>query len=241
MNLILCEYKKLKRNRIFKFILFSSILFPIPLSLISFHSNLPLYKLNMFIFIFGIYLLLPIFTGLLFSTAIFEERNSKTLKNIITIPVRKNVLLLSKIFVVLTFGILFSILSFAIPILMEIFKGNIDKNLIFYTLLKASTLGLMVSTSVIPILIILIKMKTNYLLAFIINLFYTAINFVISLQYNSIPLPQSVIFKWSLPYISSGPNKIISSFYSTPSCLGILTITTILSCYISIKIFEREE
>lgn len=80
-SLLVCEFKKLKRNSILKYTVLAAFLFPIPLSLLALHANMSFDKLKMFVF--GFYLLMPIFLGLILATLVFEERDNNTLKNIL--------------------------------------------------------------------------------------------------------------------------------------------------------------
>lgn len=242
-NLLVCEFKKLKRNSILKYTVLAAFLFPIPLSLLALHANMSFDKLKMFVFVFGFYLLMPIFLGLILATLVFEERDNNTLKNILTIPISKRSLLLAKIIATLIIGAVFAVVSLILPIILGMARGNIDLGQLFSTLGVGLTIGVMVTVADLPVLIVVLKMKKNYLMSFVLSLSYTILSFVISLQYNRFPLPLSVVFKWSLPHISSGTMSasITRLFFSTPSCIGILCIVGFLSYYVAVKLFESEE
>ncbi|WP_220740468.1 ABC transporter permease [Leuconostoc miyukkimchii] len=242
ISLVSCEFKKLKRNSILKYTVLAAFLFPVPLSILALHANMSFDKLKMFVFIFGFYLLMPIFMGLILATLIFEERDNNTLKNILTIPISKKRLLLAKIVIALIIGLLFSIVSLILPIVLGIVRGNINIEQLVSTVCLGLIIGIMVTVAALPLLIVVLKIKNNYLMSFVVSLAYTVLSFVISLQYNRFPLPLSVVFKWSLPHISSGTMSpsITRLFFSTTSCIGILCIVGILSYFVTVKLFESE-
>lgn len=240
-NLIRCEISKLKRNHIVEFTLIVALIFPILLSALAIHTGMSFDKLRMFIFILGFYLLLPIVISLVSATLIFEERDNHTLKNILSIPVKKEQLLSAKLLLLVGLSCIYALVSLIVPIGLEIISGNIN----FMKIVETLGLGLLLSFMVVlansPILIIVLKISKNYLMTFIISLFYTILSFIFSLQYASVPLPLSVVMKWSLPHISNGPQGVTQFFFSTSSCIGILLTVAIISGYVSFNIFHHEE
>lgn len=240
-KLLVSEIGKLKRNHIVQFTFITAFIFPTLLSILASHTGLPFTKLRMFIFIFGFYILLPIFISLILATLIFEERNNQTLKNILTIPVNREKVLFSKLILVVLIGLIYALVSLVIPVGIEIFTHSINFAKIIENIGLGLLPGFMVVLANSPILIIVLTVSKNYLMTFVVSLFYTIISFIFSLQYTSIPLPLSVVMKWSLPYISNGPQGVTQFFFSTPSCVGILSAITIISCYVAFKFFGREE
>lgn len=96
LNLIRCEFWKLKRKMFVQLVLAASFLFPIPLTAIIYYLNTAQDKyatkaaafdaLWQSVIGFGMLLLLPCILGIVAALLFFMERDNDTFKNLRTIP-----------------------------------------------------------------------------------------------------------------------------------------------------------
>lgn len=116
-ELILCEFRKLKRRRILWLVAFAACLFPVPVVLLSYTSGggaegaFETASLILLSYI-GVPLMVPFLAGLLAALLFCSEQENGTLKNLYAIPVRPAVLALAKIAVILLLAVAFTLLTF---------------------------------------------------------------------------------------------------------------------------------
>lgn len=116
-ELILCEFRKLKRRRILWLVAFAACLFPVPVVLLSYTSGggaegaFETASLILLSWI-GVPLMVPFLAGLLAALLFCTEQDNGTLKNLYTIPVRPAALALAKIAVILLLAVAFTLLTF---------------------------------------------------------------------------------------------------------------------------------
>ena len=116
-ELILCEFRKLKRRRILWLVAFAACLFPVPVVLLSGSSGggvegaFETASLILLSWI-GVPLMVPFLAGLLAALLFCTEQDNGTLKNLYTIPVRPAVLALAKVAVIFLLAVVFTLLTF---------------------------------------------------------------------------------------------------------------------------------
>lgn len=116
-ELILCEFRKLKRRRILWLVAFAACLFPVPVVLLSYTSGggaegaFETASLILLSWI-GVPLMVPFLAGLLAALLFCSEQENGTLKNLYAIPVRPAALALAKIAVILLLAVAFTLLTF---------------------------------------------------------------------------------------------------------------------------------
>lgn len=116
-ELILCEFRKLKRRRILWLLAFAACLFPVPVVLLSYTSGggaegaFETASLILLSWI-GVPLMVPFLAGLLAALLFCSEQENGTLKNLYAIPVRPAALALAKIAVILLLAVAFTLLTF---------------------------------------------------------------------------------------------------------------------------------
>lgn len=111
LNLIRCEFWKLKRKMFVQLVLAASFLFPIPLTAIIYYLNTAQDKyatkaaafdaLWQSVIGFGMLLLLPCILGIVAALLFFMERDNDTFKNLRTIPVTSSQMVFAKCIVLL--------------------------------------------------------------------------------------------------------------------------------------------
>lgn len=116
-ELILCEFRKLKRRRILWLVAFAACLFPVPVVLLSYTSGggaegaFETASLILLSWI-GVPLMVPFLAGLLAALLFCSEQENGTLKNLYAIPVRPAALALAKVAVILLLAVAFTLLTF---------------------------------------------------------------------------------------------------------------------------------
>ena len=127
LNLIRCEFWKLKRKMFVQLVLAASFLFPIPLTAIIYYLNTAQNKyatkaaafdaLWQSVIGFGMLLLLPCILGIVAALLFFMERDNDTFKNLRTIPITSSQMVIAKCIVLLLLSIAFCISSTVASIL----------------------------------------------------------------------------------------------------------------------------
>ena len=115
LNLIRCEFWKLKRKMFVQLVLAASFLFPIPLTAIIYYLNTAQNKyatkaaafdaLWQSVIGFGMLLLLPCILGIVAALLFFMERDNDTFKNLRTIPITSSQMVIAKCIVLLLLSI----------------------------------------------------------------------------------------------------------------------------------------
>ena len=120
LELIKCEFWKLKRKKFIPLVILSAFLFPIPITFIMITPrSLARYadKAQLFDGLFnmvmgyGVIFLLPCVIGVIAAMLFFMERDNETFKNLRTIPVTSTQMIVAKIIVLFAFGIIFCLAS----------------------------------------------------------------------------------------------------------------------------------
>lgn len=128
LNLIRCEFWKLKRKMFVQLVLAASFLFPIPLTAIIYYLNTAQNKyatkaaafdaLWQSVIGFGMLLLLPCILGIVAALLFFMERDNDTFKNLRTIPITSSQMVIAKCIVLLLLSML------PIIVLTSRYKGS---------------------------------------------------------------------------------------------------------------------
>ena len=116
LKLIKCEFWKLKRKPLVFISVFLSTLLPLAYAIFLADANTDVDATNNMmsgLFQLSAYLLLMPLLVILASNLLFEELDNDTLKNLVTIPVNRTKLVLSKMLVLLIFAIGFMAVGFA--------------------------------------------------------------------------------------------------------------------------------
>lgn len=240
LDLVMCEFWKLKRRKFIVLTIFAAVLFPVPLTTFAEKGNLDFNWLFLNIGVFGYFLLLPTVLGILGAILFYAEKINGTQKNINTIPVSNIALLTAKVITILIFSIIYSLATDGATLMGGLIIGNVDH--VAYRLLLGILIGLMVSFSVFPILVIEYLSNKGYIFSIMISFAYAASSFAIVFAMSNVLSPLSAVFRWALPYMTSGPTYGLDNwFLNTPSCIGVLILTTAASLTIAVILKKRQE
>lgn len=244
LDLVMCEFWKLKRRKFIILTIFAAVLFPVPLTIFAEKGNLDFNWLFSNIGVFGYFLLLPTVLGILGAILFYAEKTNGTQKNINTIPVSNIALLTAKVITILIFSIIYSLGTTGATLIGGFIIGNVDH--IAYRLLLGILIGIMVSFSVFPIIVIVYLSNKGYIFSIIISFTYATSSFAIVFAMSNVLSPLSAVFRWALPYMASymasGPTYGLDNwFLNTPSCIGVLILTTAASLTIAVILKKRQE
>lgn len=251
LDLIICEFAKIKRQRFILFSILAACLFPIPLTALVAKDGLQFDQLFKLVVTFGDFLLLPCVLSVVASILFFMERDSDMLKNLMTVPIHKTRLVAAKLSVLLIVAVLYSIAGLGATIIGGLIVGAVEG--VAFKLGLSAVLGIMLFVSVLPVVILVVYFNKSYIFSIIIAVIYSIINFGIALNMlNFAPnnilitvLPASVIMRWWTSYWSDLTAKYLTMrkpyMLSTPVCAGILLIIAVISISLISFAFKKQE
>ena len=126
LKLIKCEFLKLKRKPLVFISVFLSTLLPLAYAIFLADANTDVDATNNMmsgLFQLSAYLLLMPLLVILASNLLFEELDNDTLKNLVTIPVNRTKLVLSKMMVLLIFAIGFMAVGALVNLAVLLIQG----------------------------------------------------------------------------------------------------------------------
>ncbi|MDF2539627.1 MAG: transporter permease [Herbinix sp.] len=254
-NLILSEFKKFKRKKIFLFGISAAIIFPLFNAVLLSDSNFASIQSgvredNAFL------LLMPLLITLA-ANLFFVEQDNDTLKNLLCIPVSKNQLVIVKLLVLLIFSVAFQLMGFTVSTLIAVSQNIPMDDFAFQFLLTVSS-GVLMWAAALPCVVLVVWFNKSYILSVIIVFFYTLLNYVMHfsdaimmqpLGVNAGTLmPVPMIFRWLYQfYTPTGEiqtefyNRFSQYFVSAPVCFGVLLLEAAICICLIIRIYRRRE
>ncbi len=251
LDLIICEFSKIKRQRFILFCMLAACLFPIPLTVLVAKDNLQFEQLFKLVVTFGDFLFLPCVLSVVASILFFMERDSDMLKNLMTVPVPKTKLVAAKLSVLLTVAVLYSIAGLGATIIGGLIVGAVEG--IMFKLGLSAVLGIMLFVSVLPVVILIVYFNKSYIFSIIIAFIYSILNFGIALNMlNFAPnsalitaLPVPVTMRWWTSYWNGLTAEYLAMrkpyMLSTPVSAAILFLITIISVLLILIVFKKQE
>lgn len=251
LDLIICEFAKIKRQKFILFCMLAACLFPIPLTVLASKDSLHFEQLFKLVVTFGDFLLLPCVLSVVASILFFMERDSDMLKNLMTVPVLKTKLVAAKLSMLLIVSVLYSIAGLGATIIGGLVVGAVEG--VVFKLGLSVILGIMLFVSVLPVVILIVYFNKSYIFSILIAFIYSIFNFGISLNMlNFAPnnalitmLPTPVIMRWWTSYWNELTAEYLAMrkpyMLSTPVCAGILFLIAVISVLLISFIFKKQE
>ncbi|WP_331654505.1 ABC transporter permease [Aminipila sp.] len=254
-NLLLSEFKKFKRKRIFLFGILAAFIFPLFNAALLSDSNFASIQSgvredNAFL------LLMPLLI-IMAANVFFVEQDNDTLKNLLCIPVSKKQLVIVKLLVLLFFSVAFQLMGFTVSTAIAIFQNIPVNDFASQFSLTAST-GVLMWAAALPCIVLVIWFNKSYILSVIIVFFYTLLNYVmhfsdaIMMQPFGVNagtlMPIPMIFRWLYQFYTP-TGEIQTEFYNRFSqyfvpayvCFGVLLLEAAVCIYLMIRIYRRRE
>lgn len=250
LDLLICEFSKIKRQKFIRFSMMAAFLFPIPLTVLMAKDRMSFDQLFRANVMFGELMLLPCVLGILASILFFMERDNDTLKNLVTVPISRTKIVLAKLLVLTILSILYSIAALGATVIGGLIVGGVEG--ILYRLGISIVLGILIAVATFPVVIVIVHFSKSYIFSIIVSFLYAVVSFVITMMLSSNPemvnsiasiLPIPIILKWylSLFPIEDALSYIKPYLITTPACFGILTIFAVVSVYLTAFIYKRKE
>ena len=199
LDLVRCEFTKLKRRKITLMLIVLSCFFPLIVVMTTkngMSGDLSTHYLKMRFDLsftmtqgYGLVFLAPCLIGMLATILFFMERDNDTFKNIKTVPVTITKMILAKICVLFIYGTLFSLTSVSFTIFFSwILKVGIIYDLA-YKLGFSIIFGLVITIASLPIVVIIVYFNKSYLVSTLLAFFYSILNWgIIGLFLNLFPV-----------------------------------------------------
>ncbi len=205
LNMISCEFQKLKRKKFIQLTIGAAVLFPIPLTILMARDSQSFDQLFRAAVLFGDLLFLPCVLGIIASMLFLMERDNDTLKNLLVIPVSKTNILFAKLFVLLGLSLIYSVAGLGASLIGGLIVGSVDGVLMRLGISVA--LGIFVLIASLPVIMIILVSNRSYIFSIILSFAYAVISFTITMMFTSTPemvdsiasiLPIPLIMKWYL-------------------------------------------
>lgn len=263
LNLIRCEFWKLKRKMFVQLVLAASFLFPIPLTAIIYYLNTAQNKyatkaaafdaLWQSVIGFGMLLLLPCILGIVAALLFFMERDNDTFKNLRTILITSSQMVIAKCIVLLLLSIAFCISSTVASILCGfVFFGVTD---ILFKVLFSAVYGLLIAISALPLVLLIVFFSRSYIFSIMLCVFYSVFNLLSTFSMTALPkwlvltLPTPSIMLWGTQQMSSrtaiNDTEDLQNFIqmglipSTPQLIITLGVIGAVSLLLAVYLYKK--
>lgn len=238
LNLIQAEFSKIKRKYVVLAALCTALI-PVLINVV-YTFNLPKNSMinNSFTdffqsgFTFTEWILLPCALGALGSILYFTERENRTLKELLIIPVNKTMFLFAKLIMLVLFSVLFMLLSTTGTVIGALPFHYSDMSMIlilkFYKI--SFETGILTSLSMQPIVLIIIASQAGYILPTCATLIYSISGLTFASQLAGIhPLASTYGIAWL---------KVLKSYSSNTSLeIFALNIAVIFAISFAASVF----
>ena len=246
LNLVICEFRKLKRKKFILLVIFSAFLFPVPLTAFmtlpqiveSDAANFNEYF--SYVMGYGVELLLPCMLGVIAAMLFFMERDNDTFKNLRVIPVTSTQMVLAKIIVLFLCGIIFSLMSAFAAFLCGSFTARAEVTGIFYKLVLAVEMGIFITAGTLPLVVLVVFFSKTYIFSILLCVFYSVLSLTAESSFGALPkllcwlMPIPLTTLWSAGnMVQHGVRENIEAlaylFPSTAQTVAILSVMAFLS------------
>lgn len=255
LKLILCEFLKLKRKKLFGAAFLTTFIMPVFYAMLLKDGDLD----NMMSTVReenGFMLLVPL-SVILAANLFFEEHDCDTLKNLMCVPVTKGRLAMAKIFILLLFDLSYMLVGFAVGILLSIVSGaslvgwEIQLFITFCT-------SILLWAAAMPCLLVVVWCNKSYIISVIIAFAYMVIGYLMHISDKivmvplglNIPtfLPIPIIFRWLYQYhptVVMGEETLAfytrfqPYFVSTPMVFAIMMAEAAVCMALMVKVYQR--
>lgn len=259
LDLVRCEFIKLKRKHFISFVIFASLLFPIPFTALVLAGGVG--NLSGFDAVFGMLIsmgvpiMLPVALGIVAAMLFFMERDNNTLKNLRTIPVLPIKIVTAKIAVLYVLGVIFALATLLSSMIGGLIAGSALED-VGGKLFIAIITVLLYTTSILPVVIVIVGLNRSYIFAVILTFFYTMFDFMLAyggvfatanpmLKTVTNIMPAPIIYRWQATYfVETGTAAYaVLKPYFMPLWIVALTVAIIglLSYLAIVKIYSNRE
>lgn len=184
LRLLGCEFAKLKRKPLVFISLLLSVLMPLADVLFLSDAKTSVEAVNSLmssLFQMSAYMLLMPFLVILAANLLFMELDNDALKNLLTIPVNRTFLVVSKLLVLLLFAIGFMALGGLASLVILLLQGW--EPIGFWRLfLVGLEVGIIMWAGALPCILLVVALNKSYIVSVVITFFYTIVNYILSMN-----------------------------------------------------------
>lgn len=264
LRLLRCEFAKLKRKPLFFAAAAVSALIPLGCALFlpemrEFASGAEAVdRLMSTLFQMSAYLLLMPALVVLASNLLFEEQDNDTLKNLMTVPVSKPALALTKMGLLFLFAIAFMAVGGLVNLGIVLASGWEPVG--FWKLFWVGIgQGIMMWAGALPCVLLVVLLNRSYIISVIITFFYTVVNYIfgtndffIMQPFGINPgtlLPGPLTFRWFFQYLDSSGSggqmaelleRISPYFVTTPQAFLVVVLEAAVFLSLIALVYKRQ-
>lgn len=182
LNMMRCEFAKMRRKPLIFASVLLSVLIPLAYAVMLADpktSAEAVEGMMSCLFQVSAYLLLMPLVVILASNLLFEEQDNDTLKNLLTIPVSKSMLAITKMLVLFLFSVLFMVVGSLLSLLILLIQGwePVGFARLFFVGIGES---IIMWVGVMPCILLLVALNKSYIISVIITFFYTMVNYLLA-------------------------------------------------------------
>ncbi len=253
LKLILCEFQKLKRRRFIVLSMGIAFLFPAPMLFLAIRQALSFDVLFRMVFVFGEVLFLPCVLGILSTMIFLPETENDVLKNILTIPVSKAKIFVSKCITLMILSIIYCLAELSISVVASFFAGEMMQvtSFIWFSILS----GIFMFAASLPVIVFVAAFGKNIVISNIVSFIYGVICFALVflcmgyggealLKTKITVLPVITVFKWYLGYFPVGAdlqNVYMPYAISTAGIMIYMVVFSLVMLSLGTIIYRKKE
>lgn len=244
LDLIVCEFLKLKRKKFVLLTILAASLFPIPSVLIMRNSDFDFNNMYSLMMLTGEFLLLPCVLVIMASMLFFNEKESDSLKNFLVMPVSNTKFVLSKIFVLIIFSVFYSFVATLATILGGVMIVNV--NMILEKSFLSILIGLFVAIAVIPIVTIILFIAKNQMIACVLGCAYTIVNYLFVWNlgeisvYKLLLLPLAATYRFFLPHLAVVKTEyVLNASIKAMEYIPTIIVDGVLALILAVWAFKK--
>ena len=205
------------------------------------------------------YLLLMPLLVILASNLLFEELDNDTLKNLVTVPVNRTKLVLSKMLVLLLFAVGFMAVGGLVNLAVLLFQGWEPVG--FWTLFGVGIEeGLIMWVGALPCILLVVLLNKNYIVSVVITFFYTIANYILSMNdmFLTQPFglnigtlfPGPLAFRWTFQFYDQSQTsaeladlleRVSPYFLNGVQVFGVIIVEAIVFLALIAFVYRRQE
>lgn len=252
LKLVLSEFKKLKRRRFIAWSMGIAFLFPTPMLFLAIRQELSFDVLFRMVFVFGELLFLPCVLGILSTMIFLPETENDVLKNILTIPVSKAKIFISKCMTLLVLSIIYCLAELSITMVVSCFIGEAIQVTSFIGFSVLS--GIFMFAASLPVIVFVATFGKNTVISNIVSFIYGVTCFSLVflcmgyggealLKTGIAVLPVVTVFKWYLGYfpLASNLQDFLPYAISTGGTMIYMVVFSLIMLTIGTITYRKKE
>jgi len=262
LKLIKCEFWKLKRKPLVYISLLISVLMPAAYAFFLADASTDVDAVNGImssLFQLSAYLLLMPLLVIQAANLLFAELDNDTLKNLVTIPVNRTKLVLSKMLVLLLFSLGFMAVGGLGNLVVLLLQGW--KPVGFWGLFAVGIEeGLIMWVGALPCILLVVLLNKNYIVSVVITFFYTVANYMLSMNDGFLTqpfglnigtlFPGPLAFRWTFQFYDQSQmsaelaallERVSPYFLNGVQVFGVIAVEAVVFLTLIALVYRHQE